>query len=61
MRNAYNLSEDLGEEEDESSLDQLGLITKKVSVPRRRGKSKGNGLCVQRRSARIDKIRQKKQ
>ena len=61
MRNAYNLSEDLGEEEDEPWLDQMGLITEKISIPRRRGKNKGIGLGVQRHSARIEKIRQNRQ
>ena len=61
MRNAYNLSEDLGEEDDEPLLDQMGLITEKVSAPCRRGKNKGTGLVVQRRSARIEKIRKSKQ
>ena len=61
MRNAFNLSEDLGEEEGESSLDHLGLITEGVSVKRRqrKGKTKSNIPGVQRGSARIEKIRQK--
>ena len=63
MRNAFNLSEDLGEEESESSLDHMGLITDRVPIKRRqgKGKTKSNIPGVQRRSARIEKIRQKKQ
>ena len=57
IKQASNLSEDLEEEESETLADHLGVLTQEVRVSSRRTKKVGNGLCVRRRSARIEKLR----
>ena len=55
IKQASNLSEDLEEEESETLADHLGVLTQEVRVSRR-PKKVGNGVCVKRRSARIEKL-----
>ena len=57
IKQASNLSEDLEEEESETLADHLGVLTQEVRFSSRRTKKVGNGLCVRRRSARIEKLR----
>ena len=62
IRKAYNLSEDLDhEEEEEESTDHLDPVPTLVKNTRERGTKKGAGLSVQRRSARIEKLRKHSQ
>ena len=58
---AYNLSEDLDHEEEEELMDHLDPGNIIVKNTRKRGTKKGVGLSVQRRSARIEKLRKNSQ
>ena len=61
IRKAYNLSKDLDHEEEEESMDHLDPGTTIVKNTSKRGTKKGVGLSVQRRSARIEKLRKNSQ
>ena len=59
VKNALNLCDDLNNEEIEPQPDHMGLITEKVAGKRQRNKKIGTGLEIKRRSARIEKLRNK--
>lgn len=61
LATATNLSEDLGIEDNEPPLDQMGPATEILPCKITRRKKAGTGLDVKRRSARLQKIKSGKQ